>query len=637
MSKPTLPASSADWSLQQARELYNIRHWSGGYFDINEAGHVEARPDSGRSSVIDLYKLVQDIHERGLNLPVLVRFGDILQDRVNSLCIAFESAMAEDGYAGGYSVVYPIKVNQQRGVVEQIITARDSGVGLEAGSKPELMAVLGLAPPGSIIVCNGYKDREYVRLALIGQSLGHQVYLVLEKLSELELVLEESKKLGITPQLGVRVRLASVGAGKWQNSGGEKAKFGLTAAQILLAIARLQEAGMLDSLQLIHFHLGSQLANIGDIHHAMREAARFYAELHQLRVNIRVVDVGGGLGIDYEGTRSRSACSMNYSLDEYAKKVVHSLWEICHEQGLPQPHIISESGRALTAHHAVLISNVVDVETQDMGQLQAPSDDMPALLQEMWQGLQALQSGSKRPITELYHDAINWLSELQSMYTHGLIDLKQRALAEQYYTAICLRVREILNPASRSHRVILEELNEKLADKYFCNFSLFQSLPDVWAIDQIFPVMPLHRLQEVPSRRVILQDITCDSDGRIDEYVDGEGLESSLPLHQLIAAEPYILGFFLVGAYQEILGDMHNLFGDTHSVNVVFNGESYELSEPRMGDGVDAVLRYVDIDITELEQRYREKLDVSDLSQTAKLAYLDDLVAGLSGYTYLED
>ncbi|MDH5359445.1 MAG: biosynthetic arginine decarboxylase, partial [Gammaproteobacteria bacterium] len=561
----------------------------------------------------------------------------ILQDRVNSLSAAFAAAMDEDGYEGGYSVVYPIKVNQQRGVIEQIITARDSGVGLEAGSKPELMAVLGLAPRGSIIVCNGYKDREYVRLALIGQTLGHQVYLVLEKLSELELVLEESQKLGISPQLGVRVRLASVGAGKWQNSGGEKAKFGLTAAQILQVIARLQEADLLQSLQLIHFHLGSQLANIGDIHHAMREAARFYAELHHLGVNINVVDVGGGLGIDYEGTRSRSACSMNYSLYEYAKNVVHSLWEICREQGLPQPHIISESGRALTAHHAVLITNVVDVESQDVEHLQAPVEGMPALLLEMWQGLQLLDAGSKRPITELYHDAINWLTELQSMYTHGLIDLQQRALAEQYYNAICLRVREALNPASRSHREILDELNEKLADKYFCNFSLFQSLPDIWAIDQIFPVMPLHRLQEAPSRRVILQDITCDSDGRIDEYVDGEGLESSLPLHPLVTGEQYILGFFLVGAYQEILGDMHNLFGDTHSVNVIFNGEGYELSEPRMGDGVDAVLRYVDIEIAELEQRYREKLDVADLSQSRKQDYLDDLISGLSGYTYLED
>ncbi|MDH5182399.1 MAG: biosynthetic arginine decarboxylase [Gammaproteobacteria bacterium] len=636
MSKPS-STPATDWSVEDSRDLYNILHWSGGYFDINAAGHVEARPNRAQPSGVDLYELVQEIHKKALNLPVLVRFGDILQDRVNSLCSAFEAAMAEDGYEGGYSAVYPIKVNQQRGVVEQIITARDSGVGLEAGSKPELMAVLGLAPQGSVIVCNGYKDREYVRLALIGQTLGHKVYLVLEKLSELDLVLEESQKLGISPQLGVRVRLASVGAGKWQNSGGEKAKFGLTASQVLQVIECLREAQLLDSLQLIHFHLGSQLANISDIHHAMREAARYYAELYRLGVKITVVDVGGGLGIDYEGTRSRSACSMNYSLHEYAKNVVHTLWEVCRELDLPQPHIVSESGRAMTAHHAVLITNVVDVESQDSQDLLPPGDQAPLLLQDMWQGLQSLQLDSKRPISELYHDAINWLAELQAMYTHGLVDLPQRALAEQYYTAICFAVREQLKPASRSHRSILDELNEKLADKYFCNFSLFQSLPDVWAIDQIFPVMPLHRLQERPTRRVVLQDITCDSDGRIDEYVDGEGLESSLPLHPLVAGQAYVLGFFLVGAYQEILGDMHNLFGDTHSINVVFNGDGYELSEPRQGDGVDAVLRYVDIEISELEQRYRDKLKVSDLSQTSKQAYLKDLIAGLSGYTYLED
>lgn len=636
MPKPKTTLSP-DWTVEDSRELYNIRHWSGGYFDVNAEGHVEARPNMTQACGVDLHDLVQDIQKKGLNVPVLVRFGDILQDRVNSLCGAFEAAMAEDGYEGGYSAVYPIKVNQQRGVVEQIITARDSGVGLEAGSKPELMAVLGLAPQGSVIVCNGYKDREYVRLALIGQTLGHKVYLVLEKLSELDLVLEESEKLGISPQLGVRVRLASVGAGKWQNSGGEKAKFGLTASQVLQVIERLREAQLLDSLQLIHFHLGSQLANIGDIHHAMREAARYYAELHRLGVKIEVVDVGGGLGIDYEGTRSRSACSMNYSLHEYAKNVVHPLWEVCREQLLPQPHIISESGRALTAHHAVLITNVVDVESQDTEALQPPAAEDPLLLQDMWQGLQGLHADSKRPISELYHDAISWLSELQSMYTHGLLGLPQRALAEQYYTAICYGVREALNPASRSHRAILDELNEKLADKYFCNFSLFQSLPDVWAIDQIFPVMPLHRLNERPTRRVVLQDITCDSDGRIDEYVDGEGLESSLPLHPVVAGDPYVLGFFLVGAYQEILGDMHNLFGDTHSVNVVLNGAGYELSEPRQGDGVDAVLRYVDIEITELEQRYRDKLEVSGLSKSSKQAYLEDLIAGLSGYTYLED
>ncbi|MBD3671871.1 MAG: biosynthetic arginine decarboxylase [Gammaproteobacteria bacterium] len=626
------------WSSDKSRDLYNVPHWSGGYYDINAQGHLVARPIQEEGPSIDMQELVQQILDDGLKLPVLVRFGDILRDRVRRLCHAFEQAMAEDDYHGGYSAVYPIKVNQQRGVVEGIIKSRESGVGLEAGSKPELMAVLGLAPRGSVIVCNGYKDREYIRLALIGRALGHPVYIVVEKLSELDLVMEESRSLGIEPQLGVRVRLASIGVGKWQNTGGEKSKFGLTAAQLLELVERLRGEGRLETLQLLHFHLGSQLANIRDIYNAMREAARYYAEMHRLGVNIGVVDVGGGLGVDYEGTRSRSDCSMNYSLREYANNVVHSLWEVCEQHGLPHPHIISESGRAMTAHHAVLITKVVDSEqVPELSDIVPVSADAPWILRDMWRNLEQLRAGQITSVTEAYHDAVNWLAEAQTMYTHGVLGLEQRAHSENLYYATCLAVRDRLNPGTRSHRLILDELNEKLAYKYFCNFSLFQSLPDVWAIDQIFPVMPLQRLDEAPDRRAVLQDITCDSDGRIDDYVDGEGLETSLPVHGLRQGEPYLLGFFLVGAYQEILGDMHNLFGDTDSVNVVLDGDGYRLSQPRQGDGVDAVLRHVRIDVAELERRYEEKMAEFAGEDETQRALLAELAAGLTGYTYLED
>lgn len=624
------------WSLDQARATYNVCHWGGGYFDINAQGHLCVTPRRGQTGrAIDVFALAREIRDQGLGWPVLVRFSDILHDRVDTLCDAFAQAMENEGYGGGYTAVYPIKVNQQRTVVEQIRDHGGERVGLEAGSKPELMAVLGMSRPGGVIVCNGYKDREYIRLALIGRRLGHQVFIVIEKLSELELVLSEAADLGIDPLLGVRVRLSSIGAGKWQNSGGEKAKFGLTASQLLEAVAQLRQAQRLDCLQLIHFHLGSQLANIRDIQRGLREAARYYAELSRLGGNIKVVDVGGGLGVDYEGSRSRSFCSMNYSVQEYANNIVYTLKEICAEQGLPHPMIISESGRALTAHHAMLITNVIDVDSVPTGeQLQPPGAQAPAVIRNLWELLQQVDA---RAVLEAYHDAVHWLGEAQEMYTHGIIDLAQRATAEQLYYAICWRVRSLLNPASRAQRDVLEELNEKLADKYFCNFSLFQSLPDVWAIDQIFPVLPLHRLDEAPQRRVAIEDLTCDSDGRIDQYVDGEGIESTLPLHSPRPGEPYLLGMMMVGAYQEILGDMHNLFGDTDSVDVELTAEGYRLVRPEHGDKVDELLSYVHFEPQELLAAYERKIAAAKLNPETAQAYLKELADGLNGYTYLEE
>ena len=625
------------WDIEQARKTYNIDHWGGGYFDINDQGHLVAYPDRDKSRPgIDIYQLTQEMDEHKLSLPVLLRFTDILRDRVATLCSAFDDAMQAERYGGGYTAVYPIKVNQQRTVVEHICKHGAGRIGLEAGSKAELMAVLALSEPGGVIVCNGYKDREYIRLALIGQRLGHRLFIVIEKLSELQQVLDESARLGVEPLLGIRVRLASIGAGKWQNTGGEKSKFGLTASQVLEAISQLRQAGTLSALQLLHCHLGSQIANIHDIQRGMVEVARYYAELRALDVAINYVDVGGGLGIDYEGTRSRSDCSMNYSVKEYANNVVHALATVCRDKQLPPPMLISESGRALTAHHAVLVTNVIDSdvvpEASNIGALD--NDDDPPVIQFLHNVL--LQGGTGSPL-ETYHDAVHWLQQAQDMYGHGLVSLQQRARAEQLYFAICAKVKARLNPSVRAQRELLDELNEKQADKYFCNFSLFQSLPDVWAIEQIFPIIPLHRLSQPPTRRVVIQDITCDSDGRIDQYVDHDGLERTLPLHHYAADRPYLLGMMLVGAYQETLGDMHNLFGDTDSVDVELTPDGYQLTQAEHGDTVDELLAYVHFNAGELMASYENKIAQSDLSDEDQTRFLQALQAGLKGYTYHED
>ena len=627
-----------DWTIDSARATYNIAYWGNGYFDINDQGHVIARPDpQAPHPGIDLHTLAREFVSHDLTLPVLVRFSGILHHRIDELCAAFAKASDTDGYQGRYTAVYPIKVNQQRSVVEALLSHGADRVGLEAGSKPELLAVLALSRPNAVVVCNGYKDREYIRLALIGKQLGQRVHIVVEKLSEVEMVIEEARALGMTPLLGMRVRLASLGAGKWQNTGGDKSKFGLSAAEVLRVVARLREAGMLDALQMMHFHMGSQIANIQHIQTGMGEAVRYYAELQRQGATIRVLNVGGGLGVDYEGTRSRSFCSMNYSVEEYAHNIVHAIKDICDQQGLAHPDIVTESGRAMTAHHAVLITNVTDVE-------QAPGIDEPKpatkdehqIIQDLWRSYSELAA---RPPLEVYHDAAHGLSEAQTMFTHGVLGLEQRARAEQLYFATCRKVRERLQAGTRAHREALDELNEKLADKYFCNFSLFQSIPDHWAIDQIFPVLPLERLNEQPTRRAVLQDITCDSDGRVDLYVDGEGVEASLPLHAPRAGEPYLLGIFMVGAYQEILGDMHNLFGDTDSVQVEPTADGgYRLAEIRRGDTVDSVLRYVNYDAEDLLAAYRRKIGgATALNANQRQQYLAALSDGLSGYTYLED
>ncbi|WP_166262317.1 biosynthetic arginine decarboxylase [Marinobacter salicampi] len=628
-----------------AQKVYNIAHWSDGYISVNAQGDVLIRPDRGRSGDdINLPELTRSLVASGIQLPVLVRFTDILHDRVNTLCDAFNTVAREQDYQGRYTAVYPIKVNQQRRVVEELIRSEPAAsrqqIGLEAGSKPELMAVLALSRgQGSVIVCNGYKDREYVRLALIGQKLGHKVFIVVEKRSELPLILQEAEKLGVKPLIGIRARLATIGKGNWQNTGGEKSKFGLSAAQILDVLAHLKSADALDSLQLLHFHLGSQIANIRDIQTGLRECARFYTELRQLGAPIDTVDIGGGLGVDYEGTRSRSSCSINYSMGEYAYNVIHTLQAECDRVGIPHPNLISESGRALTAHHAVLVTNITDREAPDNTTPAAPGQEAPGPLHDLWRDFMSLaDENSKRSQIEIYHDVLHAMSDVHAQFAHGLLSLSHRAKAEGLYTACCRLLKSQLTTTNRAHREVIDELNEKLAEKLFVNFSLFQSLPDVWGIDQIFPVMPISGLNRPLTRRAVIQDITCDSDGRIDRYVEGQGMETTLPLPEDDPNDPQLVGFFMTGAYQEILGDMHNLFGDTHSVDVQRTAEGgYRVSDPIFGDTVAKVLRYVNFEPDDLVQAYREKFAASGLDDSEQAGLLGELEGGLNGYTYLEE
>ncbi len=624
------------WGSDKAKSIYNVTHWSDGYFDINAGGEMVAYPDGDRNkSGISLAVLTEEFKQQGLTLPVLVRFTDILQNRVEKLISAFAGAKTAREYSGEYTSVYPIKVNQQRSVVTKLLAHPSGKVGLEAGSKPELMAILGVATRPITIVCNGYKDSEFLRLACIGQAMGHKVNIVVEKLSELDTLLKEIDDLGIEPAIGIRIRLNSVGKGKWQNTGGEKGKFGLTAGQVLSAVEKLEAKGKLHLMELVHFHIGSQIANIRDIHRALRECARHFAELSQIGVQLKTVDVGGGLGVDYEGSGSRSACSMNYTVEEYARNVVGAFAEVCEQHDLPHPAIITESGRALTAHHAVLITDVIDIErAPNQTAPVEPGDEAHAVVREMWLSLQRL---SPRLALETYHDAMHLFSEAHGQYVHGLIGLKDWAQLEQLYFTILHRVRAELNINAKAHREVLDDLNEKLADKLFVNFSLFQSLPDVWGIQQLFPVMPIEKLDQPLTQRAIIQDITCDSDGQIREYVDGAGIESSLPIPAYKNGEQYHIGMFMVGAYQEILGDLHNLFGDTDSVHVELCDEGYRMTNAIKGDSVKDVLKFVDYDSEILAANFATQIGKLAIDEGLKTRYLEELNAGLAGYTYFED
>ncbi len=679
--------------------IYAIERWGEGYFEIGPGGHLCARPHPDADTRIDLARLAEQLRAAGLSLPVLVRFDDILRHRVHRLQDAFAAAIATHGYQGTYRPVYPIKVNQQRSVVRALLSA--GGLGLEAGSKPELMAVLALVPSAQPVICNGYKDREYIRLALIGQRLGLTVHLVIEKPSELDLVLEEAARLGIEPALGVRVRLAAAAAGNWQNSGGDKAKFGLSASQLLALIERLRAAGKPHWLHLLHAHLGSQIPSLDDIRTGVAELGQFYAALHALGAEPRILDLGGGLGVDYEGSRTRAYCSMNYRVEDYAEAIVGTLARVCAEHALPEPDLITESGRALTAHHAMLITDVVDRERASEGvqhqgspvpfepatsapreapqqalashkperagpaereqeqeqerereRERAEHEDSPFAAQsvttrepEIERLQQALREAPQSPALAVYEEAEAAVQALRRRFATGQLGplgpggLIARARADELFIACCRALRPRLSHANRRQREVLERIDAQLADKLFCNFSLFQSLPDVWAIDQIFPICPLQRLDEAPTERGVIHDLTCDSDGCIAHYVDQDGIEASLPVHAFDPQrETYLLGFFLVGAYQEILGDMHNLFGDTDAVAIEIDAdqpEGWRLLELEHGDSADELLATVHFEPRALLAQYRQRLDGAALDRETREQLYSELKAGLYGYTYL--
>jgi len=622
------------WNIDRARRTYSIAHWGDGYFDVDSAGRIAVNPNGAGGASIALPEAVDRALADGMKLPLLLRFSDILGDRLRRLQGAFARAMEEFDYAGGYTAIYPIKVNQHLGVAGELVAHGREGFGLEAGSKPELMAVLALSKPGGIVVCNGYKDREYIRLALIGRKLGLQTYIVIEKASELAYVIAEAKALDVKPGLGVRMRLASLGAGKWQNSGGDKAKFGLSPRQLLDLVDELRQAGLADCLELLHFHMGSQISNVHDIANGMREATRYLVEVSKLGCAIRYMDVGGGLGVDYEGTRSRSFCSINYGLDQYAANIVQPLAEACAEHGLKQPMVLTESGRALTAHHAVLVANVSEVESAPEGAVPPSLAGEPAVIRHLREIHEALD---ERPALELFHEAQHHHLEGQTLYALGHIGLLDRARIDDLFYAIAHSVRTRLSFDEKTHRAVLDELDERLVDKYFVNFSVFESVPDIWAIDQVFPIAPIARLTEEPTRRGVIADLTCDSDGRIDTYVDDGALDSSLPLHPLRHGESYRLGIFMVGAYQDTLGDIHNLFGDTDAVNVRLTDAGFSFERSRRGDTSDVMLDYVGYDLAKLRAEYQHKIDAANLPADEAQRMHAALEAGLTGYTYLAD
>lgn len=614
-----------NWNINHSRQLYAVEGWGAGYFDIDDCGHVVVYPYGNQHRPgLSVAEIVSEIREQGLDTPVLVRFIDILRHRVSSLIDAFARARQEYEYQGDYHPIYPIKVNQQNSVVDAILSSNPSVVGLEAGSRAELLAIIALSQSG-LIVCNGYKDRHYIQLALSAIQMGMNVFLVIEKLSELTLILEEADKMGVGPNLGVRIRLSSIGDHRWQNSGGEKSKFGLGVAQLLSVVEQLQQANRLHWLTMMHFHIGSQVTSIDSFKRALQEAGRFYADLHQLGADISTIDVGGGLAVDYEGNASDNFCSMSYSIDQYAQTIIGSIKHICQDYQLPEPDIMTESGRAMTAHHSVLITNVVDVEA-------IVGNDTQLIPSE------ADLSGLELQAEQLMKD----MQQLRQLYADGSLSLKQLATREQDHIAQLKDIRDRLVAFNQlnddsTHFGTEYMLNEKLADKVFCNFSLFQSMPDVWAFQQRFPIMPLSRLDEIPNRHGIIQDLTCDSDGCISHYVEQQGIESTLRLHEIDKDEPYYLGFFLLGAYQEILGDMHNLFGDVDTINVSVdgNGQTHYFL-PDKGDTVADLLRYVHFEPEQILEQLQTKLDNAELEHDAKQQIAALFQSTLNSGTYLE-
>lgn len=615
--------------------LYNIEHWGEEYFSINHKGNIEIRKTPGTKGV-ELTAIINAARRAGLNLPLLIRCTDILHDRVRRIYNAFHESILENEYSGTYQLVYPIKVNQEQSVVRELLKAPAHKIGLEAGSKPELMAVIGLlGNQPSTIVCNGYKDQSYIRTALIAQQMGHTVFIVIEKKSELETILAESTRLNVKPMLGVRIRLVTKSAGKWEDTAGSKSKFGLNAKQVLELVTELKAHNKLDCLQLMHCHLGSQIANIQDIRHSMQEVARYYIELQQSDAPIKTIDVGGGLSVDYEGTHSNHGCSMNYSLHEYATNILLELKHLCQEADVPEPNLISESGRALTAHHAVLISNITDIEQIEKApELPAIDEEDSHVIRDIYDTYLAITDSS--PV-EIYNYAEHSLHEAHSLFKHGVINLEEKAKVEAFYTHICMEIKERLDEENPSEEELLNKINEAMAAKIFCNISFFQSIPDAWAIEQIFPVAPISQLTCTPSMHSILHDLTCDSDGTIKKYTGSSCVTTTIKLPPYDLNNPYAIGFFLVGAYQEILGNLHNLFGDTNSLDVkLFDNGEFELNDLVSGDTVTNVLNLAHFDTKKLIQSYEKQLIQSELPNELSFLYLNELRSIFTQLTYLD-
>jgi arginine decarboxylase len=626
------------WTTTDASEAYDVASWGKGYFSVGENGSLFVHPAKEQERRIDLKQLVDTLQWRGISLPILVRFAGILKHRLGEIHQAFDTSIREHGYQGGYCCVYPIKVNQQRQVVEEIFNfGRAYHFGLEAGSKPELLAVLAIADNETPIICNGFKDDEYIEMVMLAKKIGRRIIPVVEKYTELELIVKHAEKVGVKPVIGIRLKLASRGSGRWKSSGGYRSKFGLTVSEALTAVAYLKERGLEDSLQLLHFHLGSQITNIRQIKAAVIEGARIYVELKKLGTGLRFLDVGGGLGIDYDGSQTDFESSVNYTLEEYARDLVYHIQSICDEADVPHPTIITESGRAVAAYHSVLLFNVLGVSGFGEDELPAtiPEDSEQCLI-DLFETHRSL---NKKNLLETYHDAQQALDSALNLFSLGYLPLEQRSLAENLYWSICRRVLKMAKELDYFPEE-LEGLDGMLSDTYFCNFSLFQSMPDSWAVKQLFPVMPIHRLDERPTRNAVLGDISCDSDGKVDQFIDRRDVKKTLPLHTF-HHEPYILGTFLVGAYQEILGDLHNLFGDTNAVHVSLdeNGEVV-LDTVVQGDTVREVLNYVQYNSQTLIDQFRR--DVERAVREQRIGYEDAgrllkfYEAGLQGYTYLE-
>ncbi|HVZ72302.1 MAG TPA: biosynthetic arginine decarboxylase [Polyangia bacterium] len=627
------------WTVGDSSEIYGVKYWGNNFFSINDAGNVQAHPAGPEGGRIDLKELVDEVARRGIGLPLLIRFSDVLKSRIVELNETFRRAIAEYGYKGQYKGVYPIKVNQHRYVVEEIVQfGRPYHYGLEAGSKPELLAVMAmLDDEEALVVCNGYKDEEYIETALMASKLGRTVLIVVEKFSELALIAEVAKKVGVRPRIGVRVKLASKGSGRWEASGGDRSKFGLSTREVVEAINFMKANDLLSCFELLHFHLGSQISAIRAVKNALREAGRFYVEVAKLGAPLKYFDAGGGLGVDYDGSQTNFASSMNYTTQEYANDIVFALQEICDAAGVPQPTIVTESGRAVVAHHSMLVMDILGVGEFDVGK--APdkvAKDAARVVRNLFETHRDI---SRKNLLEAYHDALEYKEEALQLFNLGNLSLEERVVAEDIFWAICQKILKTLREL-REIPEDLEGLERALSDTYFCNFSMFQSLPDIWAIDQLFPIMPIHRLGEEPTRKAVLADITCDSDGKIDHFIDRRDVKQVLELHP-VNGQDYYLGVFLIGAYQEILGDLHNLFGNTNTVHVsLAAGGGYQIEHVVTGDTVTDVLKYVSYAREDLVARVRR---FAELAVRANRMSLDETRSmlrmyeeGLAGYTYLE-